>query len=592
MHYTALCVVGLKGTMSEAELHILKQRMYQGCLSKARRGALHFALPVGYVWDEDGAIQLDPDEHVQAVVRLMFQKFEDLGTLGGLLRYLVEQQIQLGIRVREGPGKGALVWRRPNRVTLQMLLKHPLYAGIYVYGRRQVDPRRKQVARPQTGRVMMAPAAWHAYLPGHCPAYISVEQYERNQACLAANRARAETVGATRAGAALLAGLVVCARCQVRLAVHYNGQRTHHTYDCMERRTHYGEPLCQHVPGPALDAFVAQQVLQALAPAALELALAAAEHVERERADLERLWQQRLERARYEAERAARHYQRIEPENRLVARQLARDWEDKLAAQQQLDEDYHRFSHQHPRILTGQERDAIRRLAADIPGLWTAPTTTVVDRKEILRQVVEQIVVEAHARSEQVTVRIEWVGGGHTEGALVRDIARLCDLSYYPQLCARVRTLTTAGLSAPAIAAQLQHEGYRPARQSACFSFVQVAEVQRRLGLRRCHPRLRDRLPVGPDEWWATDLADRLGLSRSNLHRWIRLGWVRARQEEGLLRRWIVWADNDELARLLQLRQRTVADQIRSQWTSRSDEQDTATVRMPTKTSGAAQGDA
>lgn len=217
---------GLKGTMSEAEWHILKQRMSQGSWNKARRGALPFAVPVGSVWDAEGAIHGDPDEQVPAVVRLIFRTFEELGTLGGVLRSLVEPQIQRGIRGREGPGKGSLVWRRPNRVTVQMVLKHPLYAGAYVYGRRQVDPRRKRAGQPQTGRVVMDPAVWHAFLPGPCPAYLAPEQDDRNQERLAANRARAETVGAVRSGAALLPGWVVCARCQVRLTVHDNGRRT------------------------------------------------------------------------------------------------------------------------------------------------------------------------------------------------------------------------------------------------------------------------------------------------------------------------------------------------------------------------------
>jgi DNA invertase Pin-like site-specific DNA recombinase len=567
VHYNDRLLLGLKGTMSEAELHILKQRMYQGSLSKARRGELQFALPVGYVWDAEGAIQFDPDEQVQAVVRLLFRKFEELGTLGSLLRYLVQHQIQLGVRVREGPGKGALVWRRPNRATVQMMLKHPLYAGAYVYGRRQVDPRRKHPARPQTGRVVMDAADWHALLPGHCPAYITPEHYEQNQARLAANRARAQARGAVRAGAALLPGLVVCARCNVRLGVHYNSRRTHHTYDCMERRTHYGEPLCQHVPGPRLDAFVSQQVLTALEPATLELSLTAAQRVEQERAELDRLWQQRRERAAYDAERAARQYHAVEPENRLVARTVEHVWEEKLVVQQELDEAYHRFVSQQPRVLTAQQRDAIRRLAADIPGLWSVPTTTVTDHKEITRQVVERVVVDAQGRSERVGVRIEWVGGGHTEGEMIRDIASLRDLSYYPDLCERVRTLTAAGLSAPAIADRLNAEGYRPAHQDAHFRLTQVAELQRRLGLRACRPRIRDREGIGPEEWWAADVADRLRLSRSRLHRWIQLGWVQARQEDGPLRRWIVWADESELARLEQLCQRSVAEQARRHWT-------------------------
>ena len=173
MLYNDRLLLGLKGTMSEAELHILKQRMYQGRLSKAQRGELQFALPVGYVWSSTGEIQFDPDEQVQQVVRLIFRTFEERGTLGGLLRYLAHHQIQLGVRVREGPSKGELVWSRPNRVTLQTILKHPLYAGSYVYGRRQDDPRRKQPERPRSGRVVMTRNEWLVLLPNRCPAYIS-----------------------------------------------------------------------------------------------------------------------------------------------------------------------------------------------------------------------------------------------------------------------------------------------------------------------------------------------------------------------------------------------------------------------------------
>jgi len=192
--YNDRLLLGLKGTMSEAELHILKQRMYEGRLNKARRGALTVPVPVGYVW-RDGVIVFDPDEQVQAVVRLIFAKFEELHTLHGLLRYLAAQGIDLGVRVREGPGKGELVWRRPNRMTLQNLLKHPLYAGAYVYGRRLVDPRRQRPGRPSTGRVVTPRAEWLAFLPDRCPAYISWERFEANLAQLQENLARVAAKG-------------------------------------------------------------------------------------------------------------------------------------------------------------------------------------------------------------------------------------------------------------------------------------------------------------------------------------------------------------------------------------------------------------
>ena len=557
--------------MSEAELHLLKQRLYQGCLNKARRGALTFALPIGYVWDADGAIQFDPDEQVQAVVRLLFAQFEELGTLGGLLRYLARHDIRLGVRVREGPGKGQLVWRRPNRATLQNLLKHPLYAGAYVYGRRQMDRRRSQPDRPQSGRVVMHRADWHALLPDRCPAYLSWEQYERNVARLAANQARASTLGAVRNGAALLAGLVVCARCGVRLGVHYqqaHGRPIPFTYDCAHRRNHYGEALCQHVAGPSLDAFVTTHVLSALEPAALELSLAAAEHVEQDRAAVAQLWEQRRERAAYETDRAARQYQAVEPENRLVARTLERAWEEKLQAQQRLQEEYHRFLQQQPRVLTAEERDAIRQLAADIPALWSASTTTDADRKEIIRQVVERVEVEAQGTSEQVRVRMTWAGGGQTDGVLVRPIARYTDRSDYPHLCARVQELTAAGWSLAAIAHQLEADGSPPLHRGHGWSVSSVQTLRRQLGLGNTHRHGSSRETLGPEEWWVREVAGRLEVSPSSLIYWIEHGVVRARKETGGLQRWIVWADATELERLRAYRHRDIAAEQRRRWTA------------------------
>jgi DNA invertase Pin-like site-specific DNA recombinase len=571
--YNDRLLLGLKGTMSEAELHLLKQRLYQGCLSKARRGELTFALPTGYIWGSEGQIQLDPDEQVQQVVRLIFQQFEELGTLGGVLRYLARHDIRIGVRLREGPAasRGHLVWRRPNRMTLQNLLKHPLYAGAYVYGRRQDDPRRKQPARPHSGRVVMRRADWHAFLRDRCPAYLSWEEYERNLARLEANRARADAMGAVRDGPALLAGLVACARCGARLSVHYAQARCRpgpHTYECTRQRGNYGGPLCQHVPGPCLDAFVSEQVLAALEPAALELSLATAEQVEQERAVLLQHWQQRRERAAYEADRAARQYHAVEPENRLVARTLERAWEEKLAAQQQLEESYHRVLQQQPRGLSDEERNAIRRLAADIPALWQASTTTAADRKEVVRQVVERVEVAVEGTSEQVQARISWVGGGQTEGALTRPIARFADRSDYPALCDRVRTLTQARWSVPAIARQLAADGYAPWRAGRTWTVANILTLRRQLGLSGQHQRGRSCEALGPEEWWAADLARTLGVARSLLHTWIQRGRVRARQEAQGMHRWIIQADAADVEQLRQSHQRDLASETRRCWTA------------------------
>ncbi len=500
-------------------------------------------------------------------MRLIFRKFAELGTLDGVLRFLARHQIRIGVRVREGPGKGALAWRRPNRPTLQQVLKHPLYAGAYVYGRRQTDPRRYRPEQPRSGRVVVAPSEWLTFLPDRCPAYISREQYEVNRARLQANRARAETLGAARNGPALLAGLVVCARCGSRLAVRYRGPRTRQTYVCQRLQDTYGGPSCQHVPGACLDEFVGRQVLAALEPAALELSLEATQRLEQERDELARLWQQRRERAAYEAERAARQYHAVEPEHRLVARTLERAWEATLAAQQQLEEDYDRFVRQQPRVLTDDERRAIRHLADDIPALWAAPTTTPADRKEIVRQVVGRVVVEAQGSSERVRVAIEWAGGGRTEAEIVRPIARLEHTSAYPQLCRRLRDLVEQGHATAEIAQRLNAEGYRPARQDRPFSAQGIRELRRRLGLNRGRPHVVRHDGLGPDEWWKAELARALGMPAGTLEHWIRRGRVTARQADEPLRRWIVWADAAERERLRQLYRRSTGDEARRRWT-------------------------
>ena len=464
--YNDRLLLGLKGTMSEAELHVIKQRLHEGKLSKARRGELPFAVPIGYFRRPSGEVVFDPDEQLQQVVRLVFKKFEELGTLHALLRYLVSNGIRLGVRVREGEGKGELEWRKPNRMTLQNMLKNPIYAGVYAYGKRQVDPRKKRPGKPSTGRVVIDPGQWHAFVEESFPAYISLEHYERNLRRLAANRARAEERGAVRHGPSLLQGLLICGKCAHRMQVRYGGANKLHTYTCSRLATDYAEGYCHYLPGAPLDNFVGGWVLKALQPAALELSLEASEHIEKEREELDSMWRKRLEGASYQAERAGRHYRLIEPENRLVARQLAREWEEKLEAQRRLQEDYRRFVAEQPRPLSATERENILRQAKDIPALWHSSSTTMAERKEIVRQIVERIVVENEGNSERLRVSIEWVGGTETRGIVIRPVSKMERLSYYPQLCERVSELVRQGLSIAEIAETLDREGYRPPKQA------------------------------------------------------------------------------------------------------------------------------
>jgi DNA invertase Pin-like site-specific DNA recombinase len=560
-------LLGLKGTMSEAELHTIKQRMYQGKLSKARRGELGFDVPTGYTRSSSGEVILDPDEEVQQVVEFIFRKFEELLTVHALLKYLVAHDIRIGVRSRGGESKGELQWHAPNQTTLQNMLKNPIYAGAYAYGRRRVDPRKRKPGRRSTGRTSPSPGGWHVLLKDRRPAYISWETYEKNLGRLQDNRAVADAKGAPRDGDSLLQGLVVCGYCGARMTVNYHGSDKRYSYVCAHRNTVYGGGSCQCLSGAPLDEFAAEKVLQALEPAALELSLEAAKNIESERAELDGLWRKRLERATYEAERAGRHYRSVEPENRLVGRQLAKDWERKLTEEQRLKEEHQRFLAEKPRLLSASERDSIRRLAADIPALWRAASTTNSERKQIVRQVIEGAVVKVEGDSERVGVRIEWAGGRRTDGVIIRPVSSFEQLSYYPELCERVRELASQGLNSKLIARRLDEEGYRSPKLVEGFGHQGVQKLMRRLDLR---PRERRRRPpegvLGEHEWWLGELAERIQMPKQTLYTWIRRGWVRSRQSTGHPRRWVVWANEAELERLRRLNELPCGYHAHRQW--------------------------
>jgi len=416
-------LLGLKGAMSEAELHVLKLRMQAGKRAKAERGELRMRVPMGSVRRPSGEVVKDPDEQAQAVIELIFEQFERLGTINGVLRTLVHHQIQLPQRVASGDNKGELIWRRPNRNTLSNLLHHPIYAGAYVYGRRPTERQRRQSGRPSTGRRVAKPEDCHVLLKERHPAYISWEQFERTRHQLEAN-AQA-SLGVMRSGPSLLAGLVVCGRCGLRMAAAYNNNGSGLRYSCCHNAIAYGRARCQTLTGGPLDAFVSALVLQALEPAALEVSLQVAADVEAQRHTLQQHWQQRLERAQYAVERADRQYRAVEPENRLVARTLERQWEEALAAQEALHADYRRFLVDQPMTLSAPEREAIRRLAQDIPVRWQASSTTVADRQAIMRQLVERVVVTLQGESEKVDVVVHWMGGHQSPATMIRPVARL-----------------------------------------------------------------------------------------------------------------------------------------------------------------------
>ena len=495
---------------------------------------------------------IDPDEQVQAVVRLIFDQFDREATLHGLLRYLVHHQIRIPVRVAGGPNKGQLEWRRPNRATLSSLLRHPSYAGAYRFGHRSTDPRKKQPGRPSTGKRIRRPEECLVLLRDRLPAYISWERFEANQARLAANRNLPNTPGAPRNGPALLAGLIRCGRCGRRMVVRYSGPKKRVSYTCTRGSADYGEPLCQGLSNAStLEELVASQLLAAVQPAALEASLAAVAGVERQRAELTRQWQLRRERAAIAVDRAARQYQACEPENRLVARELERRWEEALKQQRQLADEYARFERSAPAELSDKALSSIRALAADLPAVWSAATTTPADRQRIARLLLERVVVSVDKASERVDVRLHWVGGAVQAHTITRPVTCYGQQSDYPRLVARLRELCTGRDNSAAIAERLNAEGFRPPKRTKRFSGEMVRRLTAHLGLVR-RQRHGSTTGLGADEYRPMGLARRLGIRRETVRRWLRAGWLNVRRDDDGHR--VIWADAGELRRLRELR--------------------------------------
>jgi len=540
--YNDRLLLGLKGTLSEAELHIIQQRMSQGRLNKAKRGELFNHAPIGYVRLLTDELAMDPDEQVQAIVHLIFDRFEEFGSINAVLRYLVQHEIKMPIRPHYGVHRGQLQWRRPNRQTLRNLLHHPIYAGTYTWGRRPIDPRRKIPGRPGTGRTVASLDQCLVLLKDRCPAYITWQQYQANQRQMMDNQSRGQTRGPVREGSALLGGLLVCGRCGCRMMVQYDRSQSGRTanlnrprYVCSRHAIEYGSALCQSLAGSVVDAFITRQILTILEPAALELR------------------QHRLERTQYDVNRAARQYHAVEPENRLVARELERQWEQRLLEHRQLQEKYDRFCDERPATLTDLERDLIRTLSSDIPRLWNVSHNTSVDRQTIVRHLIERVVITAPANTQHVDLTIHWAGGFTSQHNLVRPVARYDQLDNYEQLMSRIFELRNQKKTSGQIAEQLNRDGFRPPKRRETFDAPIVRQLISRRVRTGKRPRVIESHILSENEWWLSDLTRHLQIPKPTLYNWIRRGFVNAEQLPGVQGPWVIWADTDEQDRLRRL---------------------------------------
>jgi DNA invertase Pin-like site-specific DNA recombinase len=535
-------LLGLKGTMAQAELHFLHARLQGGKLNKAKKGELRFPLPVGFRYDEESRIILDPDEEVRGAVSLVFRLFRETGTAFAVMQRFAESRLRFPKRAYGGAWDGTIIWGRLTHSRVLGMLKNPSYAGMYVFGRYQYRREISPEGGVHKGIRAVAMPDWRVSLKEHHEGYITLDEFLKNQERLEKNRTNGEGMvlaGPAREGLALLQGLLLCGRCGRALSVRYRGNGG--IYPCYQcnwlRREGLATKDCMSFGCDRLDAAIAEEVMKALQPAELELALAALQELESRDQALLRQWQMRLERAEYEAALAERRYQEVDPSQRLVAGTLERRWNEALLQLDGLKKQAAEFQRQEARVATPEQKAKVLALARDLPRLWHAPTTQAKDRKRMLRLLIKDITVEKPSHPKQLLIHCRWQGGACTDLCVPLPPNQADRLRYPAAVVDRVRDLAHRLLDAE-IADQFNREG----QTSATGKPYTAKMIQ---WIRRGH-RIPPPEPKKPDELTVQQAAQHFGVSDGVVYYWIERTLIQARRLNCGRPYWITLNPSDE----------------------------------------------
>ncbi|MGH9287658.1 MAG: recombinase family protein [Acidimicrobiales bacterium] len=507
-------LLGLKGTMSEAELHFIRARLRGGQLSKARRGELPMPLPVGLVTDPAGKVVLDPDAGVQHAIRHLFATFARTGSARAVVQALNTEGLLFPARVRFGPHKGELAWMPLKHWRVLRTLHNPRYAGAFVYGRR----RERKGPNGKTFHETLPRDQWTALIPDAHPGYISWEQFEHNQTALAANAQAYGTdraAGPAREGPALLQGMAICGRCGRRMTVRYHQRRSVQVpdYQCIGESIQAGAPRCLSLPGAGVDAAVGRLLLDTVTPLALEVALTVQAELEARADEADALRRSHVERARHRAELARRRYLAVDPDNRLVADSLEADWNDALRQLQAAQDDYQR-NVATAVALSDQHKTQIRALASDFPALWSDPATPQRERKRMARLLIDDVTL---AKTDQIHLHIRFRGGQTTSLTIPIPPTAWKARQTEPETFALLDRLLDDHTDAETADA-LNNAGHRSGEGKA-FTGLIVLHLRRSNGLASHAERLRARGMLT-----LSDIAQHLGVHTSTIKAWHRAG--------------------------------------------------------------------
>jgi DNA invertase Pin-like site-specific DNA recombinase len=518
-HFNDRLLLGLKGTMSEAELHVLRARLQGGIRNKARRGDLKSPLPVGLVYDPQDRVVLDPDVQVQQALRTFFEAYERTGSAIATVKFFRRESLLFPRRLRRGLDKGRLVWGPLVHSRALQILHNPRYAGAFVFGR----SRQRKKGDGHVDFRRLPPEEWDTLLVDAHPGYVTWQQFQDHQRDL---QQAAQKHGADRRnspageGPALLQGLVMCGHCGQRMTVRYHQRRDGLVpeYLCQRDGIEHAEGRCQTIPGRGIDQQIGELLLAMVTPVTLEVALTVQQELQSRLDEVERLRRQQVERARYEADLARHRYMQVDPNNRLVADSLEADWNDKLRALQEVQEQCQRQSHADRAVLDKNTRAEILSLATDFRRLWRDPRTSDRDRKRMVRLLVEDVTL---LRTDVITMHVRFQGGT-TQSLTVALPKNGCESwQTDPEIIAQIDRLLDTYTEAE-IAAQLNERGLRSGKDQR-FNHRLVGNVRRGYHLKSRYARLRERGLLT-----AAEMAAELNVCKTTIHAWHRHGLLRA----------------------------------------------------------------
>ncbi len=513
-------LLGLKGTMSEAELHVLQSRLRGGILSKARRGELIAPLPIGLCYDSNDSVVLDPDSHVQDALSHFFAIFRRSGSARATVKAFSDEGLLFPRRPRSGPKKGDLMWGPLYHFRALQLLHNPRYAGAFCFGRRAS----RRLPDGKASNVLVPRDQWHALIVDAHPGYISWQEFEDNQSRLlqfAQGHGTDRRASPPREGPALIQGLVVCGVCGARMTVRYHTRRgvAHPDYVCYGEGIKSATRICQNVPGTGVDDAIAELLLATVTPMALEVALQVQKELESRIEEADRLRAKHVERARYEMELARRRYMAVDPDNRLVADALEAEWNERLRALGSAQGDYERQRAADRAALSQEQRDKISSLATDFPALWADPRTEQRDRKRMVRLLIDDVTL---SKREEIVAHVRFKGGQAKSLSLPIPPSAWQQRRTAPAVIAEIDRLLDHHTEAK-IAAILNERGFTSGEGKA-FHRLMIHNLRRTYGLKSRYDRLRAAGMLTLEE-----IAEALEICTKTVKEWRRDGLLRAR---------------------------------------------------------------